>query len=82
MTKELHKAIMKRSRLRNKFLKRKSITGTKNYNFQRNYCKKLLGATKKSHFNNIDISRIKDNRSFWKTIVLLFLKKKLKKRLN
>ena len=78
MTKELHKAIMKRSRLKNKFLKRKLITGTKNYNFQRNYCKKLLGATKKSYFNNLDISRIKDNRSFWKTIVLLFFEKNLK----
>ena len=78
MTKELHKAIMKRSRLKNKFLKRKSITGTKNYNFQRNYCKKLLGSTKKSYFNNLDMSRIKDNRSFWKTIVLLFFEKNLK----
>ena len=78
MTKELHKAIMKRSRLKNKFLKRKSITGTKNYNFQRNYCKKLLGATKKSYFNNLDISRIKDNRSFWKTVALLFFEKNLK----
>ena len=78
MAKELHKAIVKRSRLRNKFLKRKSITGTKNYNFQRNYCKKLLGATKKSYFNNIDINRIKDNRSFWKTIVFFFRKKNLK----
>ena len=41
MTKELHKAIMKRSRLRKKFLKTKSITDRKNYNVQRNYCKKL-----------------------------------------
>ena len=42
MTKELHKAIMNRSRLKNKFLEKKSITDRKNYNFQRNYCKKLL----------------------------------------
>ena len=31
MTKELHKAIMKRSRLRNKFLKKESITDRKKY---------------------------------------------------
>ena len=82
MAKELHKAIMKRSRLRNKFLKTKSITDRKNYNVQRNYCKKLLRSTKKSYFNDLDTSKINDNRSFWKTIVPLFSKKKLKKRKN
>ena len=49
-TKELHKAIMKRFRLRNKFLKAKSITDRNNYNIQRNYCKKLLRSTKKIIF--------------------------------
>ena len=78
MTKELHKAIMKRSRLRNKFLKTKSITDRKNYNVRRNYCKKLFRSTKKLYFNNLDISKINDNRSFWKTIVPLFTKKALK----
>ena len=78
MTKELHKAIMKRSR--NKFVKTKSITDRKN--IQQNYCKKLeiyVISTKKSYFNNLDISKISDNRSFRKTIVSLFWKKKLKK---
>ena len=41
MTKKLHKAIMKRSWLRNKFLKTKSIMDRKSYNFQQSYCKKL-----------------------------------------
>ena len=76
MTKELHKAIMKGSRLRNTFLKTKSITDRKNHNVQRNYCKKLLRSTKKSCFNNLGISKINDNRSLWKTIVPLFSKKK------
>ena len=78
MAKELHKAIMKRSRLRNKFLKTKSITDRKNYNVQRSYCKKLLRSTKKSCFNKLEISKINDNRSFWKTIVPLFTKKNSK----
>ena len=64
MTKELHKAIMKRSRLRNKFLETKSITDRKIYNVQPKYCKKLLRSTKKSYFSNLDISKINDNRSF------------------
>ena len=45
MTKELHKAMMKRSRLRYKFLKTKWMTDRKNYKVQRNYCKKLLRST-------------------------------------
>ena len=61
MTKELHKAIMKRSRLRNK---------------------KLLRSTKKSYFNNLDINKINDNRSFWKTIGPLFSKKPSKSEKN
>ena len=46
MRKELPKAILKRSRLRNKFLKIKSITDRKNYNVQRNCCQKLVRFTK------------------------------------
>ena len=41
MTKELHNAIMKRSRYRNKFLKDKSQTSRENYKIQQNLCKKL-----------------------------------------
>ena len=80
MTKELDEVIKERSRLRNKFLKTKSITYRKNYNVQRIYCKKLLRSAKKSLFNYLGTSKINDNRSSWKTIVLLFSKKKLKKR--
>ena len=76
MAKELDKTIMERSRLRNKFLKTKSITYRKNYNVQRIFCKKLLlRSAKKLLFNYLGISKINDNRSFWKTIVLLFSKK-------
>ena len=39
MTKELHKAIMIRSRLRNKFLKNKNEINRSNYKVPRNYCK-------------------------------------------
>ena len=79
MTKGLHKVIKKKSRLRNKFLKTKSITDWENQNVQRNYCEKLLRSAKTSYFNNLDISKTNGNRFFWKTIVP-FKKKKLKKR--
>ena len=49
MTKELHKAVMKRSRLRNKFLKDKTENNQENFKHQRHFCKKLLRTTTKSY---------------------------------
>ena len=64
MTKDLHKAIMKRSKLRNKFLKSRNLSDRKNYTSQRNLCKKLLKNTKRTYFNNLDIRKFTDNRTF------------------
>ena len=47
MTKELHREIMERSRLRNNVLRTKSQEDRLKYNKQRNFCKKLLRAAKK-----------------------------------
>ena len=75
MTKELHKATMKRSRLRNKFLKNKNEIDRNNYKVQRNYCKKLLKTTKKQCFKNLNTSKKTDNRTFWKSVVPLAINK-------
>ena len=72
MTKELHREIMKRSRLGNNFLKTKSQENRLKYNKQRNFCKKLLRTAKKLYFNNLDIKEVVDNRSFWETVSPLF----------
>ena len=50
MIKNVHKEIVKRSRLRDKYLKSKSLTDRKNYNIQRSFCKKLSRTTKKEYF--------------------------------
>ena len=47
--KELHKAIMKRSRLTDKFLKDRTENNQKNFKLQTNFCKTLLSTTKKNH---------------------------------
>ena len=78
MTKNLHKEIMKRSRLRNKYLKSKSLTDRKNCNIQRNFCKKLLRTTKKEYFNNLETKKITDNKRFWRTVVPTFSNNNLK----
>ena len=63
---------MKRSRLRNKFLKNKNEINRNNYKVPRNYCKKLLKTTKKQYFHNLNTSKVTENRTFWKTVVHLF----------
>ena len=72
MNKTLSKAIMTRSRLRNKFLKDPSSSNRANYNKQRNFCVKLLRNTKRNYYNNLDLKLITDNKMFWKTIKPLF----------
>ena len=75
MTKGLHKAIMKRSRLRNKFLSDRTETSQKEYKKQRNFCVNLLKKAKKDHFANLDVNSVLDNRKFWQNVKPLFSNK-------
>ena len=75
MTGKLSKAIIKRSKLRNWFLKEKSEASRKACNIQRNYCVNLLKKTKREYFANIKINNIADNKNFWQTVKPLFFDK-------
>ena len=75
MTKDLHKAIMKRSRLRNKFLRDRADISREEYKKQRNLCVSLLKKAKKDHFANLDIKSVTDNKKFWQTVKPLFSNK-------
>ena len=68
MTKDLSRNIMKRSRLRNKYLKNNNEENRKLYAKQRNYCVSLLRKTKKAYYENLDQRKVSDNRLLWKTI--------------
>ena len=68
ITKDLSKAIMKRSRLRNNFLKNRTGENKTLYTKQRNYCVSRLKKSKKKYFANLDEKDILDNKLFWKTI--------------
>ena len=68
ITKTLSKEIMKRSSLRNKFLNTKSDIYRKLYNNQRNYVVSLLRKEKKDFYGILDISKLTDNRVFWKIV--------------
>ena len=83
VTKALRKAIMLRSRLRNIFLKEKSLESKKAYNKQRKICLKTVKKAKKEHFQNIGLSEITDNKKFWKTVSPLFGNKiKINRKIN
>ena len=68
MTKELRKAIMKRSQLKNRYNKNHNYENWYLYKKQRNFCVSLLTKTKRNYFKNVKIRDVTDNKEFWKTI--------------
>ena len=62
MSKTLRKAIMKRSKLRNTFNKKRSSENWQNYKRQRNICSNTLKSTKKTLFEALNINEITDNK--------------------
>ena len=54
MSKTLRKAIMKRSKLRNTFSKKRSSENWQNYKRQRNICPNILKSTKKTFFETLN----------------------------
>ena len=72
-TKSLKKAIMKRSRLKNKYIWKKK--NSESYKKQRNFCIYLLHKTKTECFENLNVKNLSDNPRFWKTIKPYFSNK-------
>ena len=75
MNKEISKAIMNRTSLRNRYLRTRCIRDKEAYNKQRsNYCVSLIRKTKQHYYNNLDHRKVADNKSFWKYIKPLFFR--------
>ena len=68
MTKTLRKAIMIRSRLKNRFHKTRPDENWLLYKTQRNLCTKLLRKTKKDYFSKLNPKLVSGNKNFWRTI--------------
>ena len=66
MTKEEKKAIMVRSKLRNKFLKDKNEQSKNDYRKQRNLRVALVPRAKQQYFCSLDLSLVADNKNFGK----------------
>ena len=78
MNKSVRKAIMVRIQLLNKLRKKKSFINELAYKRQRNFCTELIKKTKRNFYNNLNVNKITDNKSFWKTVKPSFTEKTLK----
>ena len=65
MNKTLSKAITRRSKLRNIFLKNGTEENRNNYPKQRNLCVILLRKSKREFYNNLNEKKLCDNKKFW-----------------
>ena len=77
MNKTLSKAIILRTKLKNKFLKNRSNENKTNCVKQRNHCVSLLRKTKRQYYSDLDEKNICDSKTFWK-VVQPMLSKKIK----
>ena len=75
VTKNLRKAIMKKSKRRNKYLRERTSESKSLYNIQRNLNVSILRKNKRDYFGNLNNKIVTGNRKFWKTISPLLSKK-------
>ena len=68
MNKELNKAIMEKSRLRNRHLKYPSRENVLAYKNIKNKCNELLKQSKKKHIKSISNKRVATSKSLWNTV--------------
>ena len=68
MTKNISKEKLKRSRLRYRFLKNKSLENWMPYTQQRNYCVSLVRKTLVRYYANLNEKKMLDNKQFWKVV--------------
>ena len=64
VTKELRKVIMKRTRLKNIYLKQRTEATKVAHSQQRNKCVSILKKSKRSYFESLDMKFVKGNKKF------------------
>ena len=68
MNKDLSKAIMKRTKLRNIFLKNRIEENRNHYTKQRNVCVTLLRKSKREFYGSLNVKNLCDNKKFWSVV--------------
>ena len=72
MTKSLRKAIVTRSKLRNKYNKNRTPKNLIIFEKQRNKCIKILRNVKKEYLSNLNVKDVTDTRKFWSRVKPFF----------
>ena len=72
MTKDVRKAIMRKSALKNKYHRDRLPELEVAYKKQKNYTRRLIKRAKTEYFSNLNLERITDSKKFWKTVKPLF----------
>ena len=72
MSKALRKAIMKRSTLRNKYIKEKSIESLAAFKKHKNFTRRLAKRERAKYFANLDLKKYTENIKFWNTVKPMF----------
>ena len=72
---KIHKEVMRRTRLRDKFINSKTDADRIAYNKQRNYCVSLIRKGKKAYYSNLNIRDVTDNKTFSRKVKPLFSEK-------
>ena len=75
MNSKIHNEVMRRTRLRNKFIDSKTDSNRITYNKQCNYCISLIRKEKKAYYSNLNIRDVTDNKTFWRKVKPLFSEK-------
>ena len=75
VTKDVSRSIMLRTKLRNQFLKKRTLDARTKYNKQRNIFVSLVKKAKRNYYENLDLKDINDNKKFWATVKPLFSNK-------
>ena len=68
MNRALRRAVVLRTRLKNKYNKSRTVQNWEAFRKQRNLCVKLFRTEKRNFYKNLDISQITDNKQFWNTV--------------
>ena len=72
MTSALSKATTLRSKRRNEYNEDRTAENWNSFRKQRNPCVKSFQKVERNYYNNLDISLVKDNKKFWKTVKPFF----------
>ncbi|XP_057302848.1 uncharacterized protein LOC130637010 [Hydractinia symbiolongicarpus] len=82
ITKRVRKEIMIRSRKRNVYNSNPTAENWNSFRIQRNKCAKIVRDARKIYYRKLDVSKVRDNKAFWKIVKPNFSEKAIKENIT